>query len=110
MFVLGLTGSIGMGKSTAAKMFRRLGVPVHDADAEVHRQLGPGGSAVDAVAQAFPGVRKGSAIDRQALGARVFDDPRSLRRLEAILHPRVRAATERWLKIQRRRRERRGVS
>ena len=105
MFVLGLTGSIGMGKSTAAKMFRRLGVPVHDADAEVHCQLGPGGSAVEAVAQAFPGVRKGSAIDRQALGARVFDDPRSLRRLEAILHPRVRAATERWLKIQRRRRE-----
>lgn len=105
MFVLGLTGSIGMGKSTAAEMFRRLGVPVHDADAEVHRLLGPGGRAVEAVEDAFPGVRKNSAIDRQALGARVFGDPQALRRLEAILHPRVRAATESWLKTQRRRRE-----
>ena len=105
MFILGLTGSIGMGKSTAAGMFRRLGVPVHDADAEVHRLLGPGGGAVAEVAAAFPGVEKHNAIDRRALGAQVFDDPDALRRLEAILHPRVRAATERWLKIQRRRRQ-----
>jgi dephospho-CoA kinase len=97
MVVLGLTGSVGMGKSTAARMLRRLRVPVHDADAEVHRLLGPGGRAVPAVDQAFPGARKGNRIDRTALGRLVFDDPAALKRLEAILHPRVRTAERRFL-------------
>ncbi|MCW5569352.1 MAG: dephospho-CoA kinase, partial [Dokdonella sp.] len=71
MIVLGLTGSIGMGKSTAARLLRDLGVPVHDADAAIHALMNAGGEAVDAVAAAFPGVRKGAAIDRAALRARV---------------------------------------
>jgi dephospho-CoA kinase len=92
VIILGLTGSIGMGKSTAARMLRRLGVPLYDADAEVHRLLAPGGGAVRAVEAAFPGVRnEAGGIDRQKLGRRVFGDPPALRRLEAILHPRVRA-------------------
>ncbi len=104
MIVLGLTGSIGMGKSTAAGMFRHLGLPLHDADAAVHRLLGPGGAAVQTVAAAFPGVLKDGAVDRQALAAQVFGDPAALRRLEAILHPLVRRSTECFLKRQRRRR------
>ena len=104
MVVLGLTGSVGMGKSTAARMLRRLRVPVHDADAEVHQLLGPGGRAVPAVDQAFPGARKGNRIDRAALGRQVFDDPAALKRLEAILHPRVRTAERRFLAACRRRR------
>jgi dephospho-CoA kinase len=71
-------------------MFRRLGVPVHDADAAVHRLLGPGGGAVAAVAAAFPGVDRDGAVDRRELGRRVFGDPVALRRLEALLHPAVR--------------------
>ena len=71
MLILGLTGSIGMGKTTAARMLRRLGLPVHDADAAVHRLVGPGGAAVAAVERAFPGVgidtAQGRAIDRAAL-------------------------------------------
>ncbi|MBB4287302.1 dephospho-CoA kinase [Roseospira goensis] len=98
--VLGLTGSIGMGKSTAVRMMRRLNVPCHDADAVVHRLLGPGGAAVAAVAAAFPGVVRGGAVDRAALGARVFGDTAALKRLEAILHPRVRAAEHRFLMRQ----------
>lgn len=90
MRILGLTGSIGMGKSTAAAMLRRQGVPVHDADAAVHRLLGPGGKAVRPVAAAFPGVEKDGAIDRKALGARVFGQTAEMKRLEAILHPLVR--------------------
>ena len=74
MVVLGLTGSIGMGKSAAATALRRLGVPVHDADAAVHVFLGRGGAAVDAVARAFPGVVAGGQVDRRALGRRVFAD------------------------------------
>src|SRR5579862_3720495 len=87
MIVLGLTGSIGMGKSTAAAMLRRLGVPVHDADASVHRLIGPGGAAVKRVAAAFPGTDGPAGIDRGELGRRVFGDGAALRRLEAILHP-----------------------
>ncbi|MGH7094141.1 MAG: dephospho-CoA kinase [Stellaceae bacterium] len=93
MITVGLTGSIGMGKSTAAVMLRRLGAPMFDADAEVHRLLGPGGGAVAAVEAAFPGVRNAAGgIDRRRLGERVFGRPEALRRLEAILHPIVRAA------------------
>jgi dephospho-CoA kinase len=104
MIVLGLTGSIGMGKSTAAAMLRQLGVPVHDADAAVHRLLGPGGAAVSRVAAAFPGsetvdARTGKQrIDRAALGRLVFADPAALRRLEAILHPLVRQDERRFLR------------
>ncbi|MCW9001380.1 MAG: dephospho-CoA kinase [Rhodospirillales bacterium] len=97
MIVLGLTGSIGMGKTTTARMFRRLGVPVHDADAEVHRLLGPGGAAVSAVAETFPGVVKGAGVDRGELGRRVFGHADALSKLEAILHPQVRAAEHRFL-------------
>src|SRR3546814_19355559 len=74
MLILGLTGSIGMGKSTAAAMLRRLGLPVHDADAAVHRLMAPGGAAVGPIAAAFPGVVRDAAVDRQALAARVFGD------------------------------------
>jgi dephospho-CoA kinase len=97
VYVLGLTGSIGMGKSTAAAMFRRLGVPVHDADAAVHRLFVNDRAAVAEIAAAFPGTVTDGTVDRQALGAQVFGDPAARRRLEAILHPRVRAATRRFL-------------
>jgi dephospho-CoA kinase len=101
--VLGLTGSIGMGKSTAASMLRRLGVPVHDADAAVHTLMAKGGAAVPAIDRAFPGVVVNGTVDRQALGARVFDDPAALKQLEAILHPRVRRAAYDFIKRHRRR-------
>jgi dephospho-CoA kinase len=102
MIVLGLTGSIGMGKSTAAAVLRRLGVPLYDADAEIHKMLGRGGAAVNAVEAAFPGVRnEDGAIDRRRLGARVFGKPAELHRLEAILHPMVRAVERRWVARQR---------
>ncbi len=101
MKVIGLTGSIGMGKSTAARLIRSMGVPVHDADATVHRAMGPQGQAVAAIEAAFPGVGRGGAIDRAALGALVFADAGRLRRLEAILHPIVRQAERRFLRRQR---------
>jgi dephospho-CoA kinase len=105
MIVLGLTGSVGMGKSTAAAMLRRLGVPVHDSDATVHRLMAPGGGATAAVAKAFPEARrKDGGIDRVALGRRVFDDAKALRRLEAILHPLVRQSQQRFLDSARTRR------
>lgn len=107
MIVLGLTGSIGMGKSTAAATLRRLRVPLYDADAEVHRLLAPGGRAVAAVEAAFPGVRNAAGgIDRQRLGQRVFEDAAALRRLEGILHPMVRSAERRFVALARARRER----
>jgi dephospho-CoA kinase len=102
--ILGLTGSIGMGKSTAAAMLRRLGVPVFDSDAAVHRLLAEGGSAVPLVRAAFPDVVKDGAVDRQALGARVFADPAALKRLEAIVHPLVRREEGKFLSAARRRR------
>ncbi len=89
---LGLTGSIGMGKSTVAAMFRELGVPVFDADAEVHRLQAPGGAMLPAIEAAFPGVTGPDGLDRAALGARVFGDAAALARLEAIVHPAVAAA------------------
>ena len=106
MIVLGLTGSVGMGKSTAAAMLRRLGVPVHDADATVHRLMAPGGAAVAAVAKAFPDTRrKDGGIDRVALGRRVFADAKALQRLERTLHPLVRQSQQRFLDAARARRE-----
>ena len=87
MRVLGLTGSIAMGKSTAAALLRRLGVPVYDADAAIHRLLASGGAGVAPVAAAFAGVCRGQAIDRAALGRLVFGDALALAKLEAILHP-----------------------
>ncbi len=106
MKILGLTGGIGTGKSTAAAMLRRMGVDVFDADAAVHRLLGPGGAAVPEVAKAFPGAVKAGAIDRASLGAAVFADPAALKRLEAILHPMVRAQARLFLKARRARRAR----
>jgi dephospho-CoA kinase len=89
MILLGLTGSIGMGKSTTAAMFGDEGVPVYDADAAVHELYGPGGAAVRPVEAAFPGVVEGEAIHRGRLGERVLNDPEALKRLEAIVHPLV---------------------
>ncbi len=97
MFVLGLTGSIGMGKTTAAKMLRRMGLPLHDADRAVHRLLAKGGAAVAAVEAAFPGVAVDGAVDRERLAAQVFEDPAALERLEKILHPAVRRTTRAFL-------------
>jgi dephospho-CoA kinase len=95
-FVLGLTGSIGMGKSATAATLRRLGVPVHDADAAVHALYR--GRAVPLVAAAFPGTVREGAVDRAALGAAVLNDPDRLRRLEAIVHPLVRDEEEAFLR------------
>ena len=89
MVIVGLTGSIGMGKSTAAKMLREMGVPVYDADAAVHALQAPGGAALPGIEAAFPGVVKAGVLDRQALGARVFGNKAALRQLEAIVHPLV---------------------
>jgi dephospho-CoA kinase len=97
MIVLGLTGSIGMGKSTAASLLRRLKIPVHDADAAVHRLQARGGGAVAAIAAAFPGAVKEGRVDRQALGRIVFADKAALKRLEAILHPLVRREEQKFL-------------
>ena len=97
MFVLGLTGSIGMGKTAAAKMLRRMGLPLHDADRAVHRLLAKGGAAVTAVEAAFPGVAVDGAVDRERLAVRVFEDPAALERLEKILHPAVRRTTRAFL-------------
>ncbi|MBP5858165.1 dephospho-CoA kinase [Marivibrio halodurans] len=98
MIILGLTGSIGMGKSTAAAMLRRLGVRTDDADAAVHRLTGPGGAALPAIEAAFPGVTGPGGLDRRKLGASIFGDPAALKRLEAILHPLVAAERDRFLK------------
>ncbi len=95
--VLGLTGSIGMGKSTVAAMFRDLGAPVFDADAEVRAMQGPGGELLRAIEDAFPGSTGPQGIDRSALGERVFADPAALTRLEAIVHPAVRRLREAFL-------------
>jgi dephospho-CoA kinase len=104
--IIGLTGSVAMGKTIAARAFRRLGVPVHDADATVHRLLTTDAEALAQIRDSFPGAVKGGAVDRAALAARVFADPVALRRLEAILHPRVRRATRDFLAHAARRRER----
>lgn len=98
MIVLGLSGSIGMGKSTASAMFRRMGVPVYDSDASVHVVLGKGGAAVGPIDVAFPGVVVDGAVDRDALGKRVFGDDAGLKTLEAIVHPLVRRRQDDFLK------------
>jgi len=103
MIVLGLTGSIGMGKSTVATMFRRLRVPVFDADSIVHIMQAPGGAALPAIESAFPGVVTGGVLDRAVLGTRVFGDDSALRTLEAIIHPLVGTARTRFLRRHRRR-------
>jgi len=90
MFVLGLTGSLGMGKSTTARFFAEAGVPVHDADAVVHRLYQ--GEAVQAIEAAFPGTTANGKVDRKKLGARVLGDEAALKRLEAIVHPMVQEA------------------
>jgi dephospho-CoA kinase len=95
MFVLGLTGSIGMGKSTTAQFFAEAGVPVHDADAAVHKLYE--GAAVPAIEAAFPGTTGNGKVDRDKLGSRVLGDAAALKRLEAIVHPLVRAAEATFL-------------
>ncbi|WP_417449123.1 dephospho-CoA kinase [Kordiimonas sp.] len=89
MKIVGLTGSIGMGKSETAKMFARLDVPVFDADAEVHKLQARDGAAIPLIAAAFPGVVSDGVLDRGKLGALVFADPEAKKRLEAIMHPMV---------------------
>lgn len=88
-YIIGLTGSIAMGKSTVAAMFEEEGVPVFDADAAVHLLQGPGGALLDAIEAAFPGTTGPDGVNRQALGAAVLGDSEKLRRLESIVHPAV---------------------
>ncbi len=97
MIVVGLTGGIGMGKSTAAQALRLAGVLVFDADAAVHRLQAPGGRALPAIAAAFPGTVQGGVLDRAALRAAVLADRNRLRVLEAIIHPMVQAEQRRFL-------------
>jgi dephospho-CoA kinase len=97
MKVIGLTGSIGMGKSTVAQMFRKAGVPVFDADATVRLLQGPGGALLPAIEAAFPGTTGPEGVDRGKLGAAVFGDAQALARLEAIVHPAVAIAREQFL-------------
>ena len=95
MFILGLTGSLGMGKSTTAKFFAEEGVPVHDADAAVHSLYD--GAATAAIEAAFPGTTESGKVDREKLGKRVLGDALAIKRLEQIVHPLVRQAEERFL-------------
>ena len=95
--ILGLTGSIGMGKSTVADMFRERGVPVFDADAVVHQLQGPGGALVPAIEAAFPGTTGPQGVLRQTLGAAVFGNREALARLEGIVHPAIADERRRFL-------------
>jgi dephospho-CoA kinase len=98
VFVLGLTGGIAMGKSTAAAAFRSFGVPLFDADAAVHRLMAPGGAAVRPIGETFPGsLDPAGGVARRALGRLVFGDPAALARLEAIVHPLVHHDERRFL-------------
>jgi dephospho-CoA kinase len=102
--VLGLTGSIGMGKTTVAAQFARLGAEVSDADKVAHALMQPHSTAFDEIAHAFPAAVKKGEIDRRELGKIVFADPAALAKLEIILHPRVRAAHEHKIRLLRRQR------
>jgi len=96
--ILGLTGSIGTGKSTTAAMFSARGVPVHDSDAAVHALYGPGGAAAEAIGSAFPGTLDAAGgVDRAALRGAVLDDPEAMRRLEGLVHPLVQAESRAFL-------------
>lgn len=97
MIRIGLTGSIGMGKSTVAAMFAGEGVPVFDADATVHALQGPGGAVVEAIEAAFPGATGPGGVDRARLGAAVLGDDAAMKQLEAIVHPAVAAERARFL-------------
>jgi dephospho-CoA kinase len=103
MFILGLTGSVGMGKSATARLFSEFGVPVHDADAVVHRLYE--GEAVDAIEHAFPGTVRDGKVDRGKLAGDVLNDPAALARLENIVHPLVRAAEDELIAAAQRRGE-----
>ena len=97
MMIIGLTGSIGMGKSTTATLLRHMGFPIYSADDEVHKLLKKGGTAVTAIARLFPETLKRGAIDRKILGRAVFHQPEKLKRLERILHPLVRRTEKEFL-------------
>ena len=104
MIILGLTGSIGMGKSTAAAMVRRMNIPVYDSDAAVHMVMGRGGAAIPEIRSAFPEAVVDGAVDRRRLGDRVFGDDDALVRLERIIHPLVRGVQDEFLRASARRR------
>jgi dephospho-CoA kinase len=105
-YIIGLTGSIAMGKSTTAAMLRQAGVPVFDADATVHLLTRPGGPAIAPIAKRFPATVKRGTLDRKALGALVFKNPKALKTLEAILHPLVVKTRIDWFGQQMRARRR----
>lgn len=100
-YIIGLTGSIGMGKSTVGQMFVDEGVPLFDADAAVHELQGPGGALVDAIESLFPGSTGSEGVDRQKLGAAVLGDPEALRKLEKLVHPAVAAMRQAFLENNR---------
>ncbi|MCZ8279884.1 MAG: dephospho-CoA kinase [Acetobacteraceae bacterium] len=102
MKIVGLTGGIGMGKSTASAIFRRHGVPIFDADQAVHALQAVGGRAVRPIEAAFPGTTRGGAVDREALRRAVLGNPAALKQLERIVHPLVRDAEKRFLAAARR--------
>ena len=100
-FVIGLTGSIGMGKSTVGQMFVDAGVPLFDADAAVHQLQGPDGVLVEAIESLFPGTTSSEGVDRQKLGSAVLGDPAALRQLENLIHPAVGAMRQAFLEKHR---------
>jgi dephospho-CoA kinase len=97
MIRIALTGSIGMGKSTVARMFVEAGIPLFDSDAEVHAMQGPGGALVEPIGARFPGAVQDGVVDRDKLRQRVLDDPAELAALEGIVHPAVNEARERFI-------------
>ncbi len=101
MIVIGLTGSIGMGKTETARLFGQQGVPVYDADAEVHRLYDKGGAAVPLIEETFPAAVRNGAVDRDALAKIVLEDKAALVRLESIIHPMVRDAREDAIRLAR---------
>jgi dephospho-CoA kinase len=97
MIILGLTGSIGMGKTAAAANFRRLGIPVHDSDQAVHAMVAEGGEAAGTIGKMFPAAVRHGVVDRQAIAAEVFTDAKALARIEKVLHPLVRRREKTFL-------------